>query len=172
MYEIINQYLLYCKGNSIQYSVIIYTGKHLKNRMDICMCITKSLCCTPETNKLCKPTLLQYKIKIEKLIKSSSSVQSLSRVWLFATPWTAAHHAFLSFTNSWSLLKLMSIESMTTSNYLILCHPLLLTSIFPSIRVIFNELVLHIRWPKYWILASASVLPMNIQDWFPLGLPF
>ena len=74
-----------------------------------------------------------------------SSVQSLSCIWLFATPWTAAHQASLSITNSWSLLKLMSITSVMTSNHLILCHPLLLlASIFPSIRVFSNELVLHI----------------------------
>ena len=79
-----------------------------------------------------------------------SSVQSLSRVLLFATPWTAAHQASLSITNSWSLLKLMSIESVMPSNHLILCCPLLLPSIFPSIRVFSNESVLHIRWPKYW----------------------
>ena len=98
-------------------------------------------------------------------------VQSLCHVWLFESPWTAAHQASLSFTISWSLLKLMSIELVLPSNHLIFCHPLfLLPSIFPSIRVFSNESVLHIRWPKYWSLASASVLPINIQDWFPLGL--
>ena len=76
--------------------------------------------------------------------------QSLSRVRLFVTPWAAARQASLSITNSWSLLKLMSIESVMPSNHLILCHPLLLLpSIFPSIRVFSNELALHIRWPKY-----------------------
>ena len=96
-----------------------------------------------------------------------SSVQSLSHVWLFATPWTAARQASLSITNSQSLLKLMSIESVIPFNHLILCHPLLLPpSIFPSIKVFSSESVLCIRWPKYWP-ASASVLPMNIQDWFP-----
>ena len=80
-----------------------------------------------------------------------SSVQSLSRVRLFATAWTAACQASLSFTNSQSLLKLMSIESVMPSNHLILCHPLLLLpSTFPSIRLFSNESVLHIRWPKYW----------------------
>ena len=78
-------------------------------------------------------------------------MQSLSRVQLFATPWTAAHQASLSITNSQSFLKLMSIESMMPSNRLILCHPLLLLpSIFPSIRVFSNESALCIRWPKYW----------------------
>ena len=100
-----------------------------------------------------------------------SSLQSLSHVRLFATPWTAAHQASLSITNSQSLLKLMSIESMMPSNHVILCRPLLLLpSVFSSIRVFSKELALRIRWPKYWrISASASVFPMNVQDWFPLG---
>ena len=76
------------------------------------------------------------------------------------TPWTAACHASLSITNSWSLFKLMSIESVMPSNHLILCHPLLLPSIFPSIRVFSNELVLRIRWPNYWSF-SFSVSPSN-----------
>ena len=77
-------------------------------------------------------------------------VQSLSRVWLFVIPWTAAHQAFLSFTISGSLLKLTSIELVLPSNHLILCCPLLLwPSIFPSIKVFSNESALHIRWPKY-----------------------
>ena len=86
-----------------------------------------------------------------------SSVQSLSCVQLFATPWTAACQVSLS----WSLLKLMSIESVMPSNHLILCHPLFLPpSIFPSIRGFFNESVLHIRWPKYWSF-SFSISPSN-----------
>ena len=90
-----------------------------------------------------------------------SSVQSLSRVQLFATPWTAACQASLSITNSWSLLKLMSIESVMPFNHLILCCPLLLLpSIFPSIRVFSNESVLHIRWPKYWSFR-VSISPSN-----------
>ena len=80
-----------------------------------------------------------------------SSVQSLSSVQLFVTPWTAAHHASLSITNSQSLLKLMSIESVIPSNHLILCCPLLLLpSIFPSLRVFLNESALRIWWSKYW----------------------
>ena len=90
-----------------------------------------------------------------------SSVQSLSRVWLFATPWTAARQASLSITNSGSLLKLMSIESVMLSSHLILCCPLLLTpSIFPSIRVFSNKSVLHIRWPKYWSF-SFNISPFK-----------
>ena len=103
-----------------------------------------------------------------------SSVQSLSHAWLFATPWTAACQVSLSITNSQSLLKLMSIQSVIPSNHLILCHPLLLPpSIFPSIRVFYNESVLHITWPKYWHF-SFSISPSDEYlglissriDWF------
>ena len=90
-----------------------------------------------------------------------SSVQSLGRVRLFATPWIAARQASLSITNSWSSPKLMCIESVMPSIYLILCRPLLLLPpIPPSIRVFSNESVLHIRWPKYWSL-SFSISPSN-----------
>ena len=90
-----------------------------------------------------------------------TSVQLLSCVQLFVTPWTTAHQASLSITNSRSLLRLMSIESVMSSNHLILCHPLLfLPSIFPSIRVFSNESVLRIRWPKYWSF-SFSISPSN-----------
>ena len=84
--------------------------------------------------------------------------------------WLHGLQASLSFTIPRSWPKLMSIESMMPSNHLILCHPLLLPSIVPSIRVFSNESALLIRWPKYWSFSSTSVLPMNIQDWFPLGL--
>ena len=90
-----------------------------------------------------------------------SSVQSLSRVQLFVTPWTAARQASLFITNSRSLLKLMSIELLMPSNHLILCHPFIfLPSVFPSIRIFSNETVLHIRWPKYWSF-SFSINPSN-----------
>ena len=90
-----------------------------------------------------------------------SSVQSLSRVRLFATPQTAARQASLSITNSWSLLKLMYIELVMASNYLIHWHPLVLPpSIFSSIRIFSNKLVLYIRWPKYWNF-SISINPSN-----------
>ena len=103
-----------------------------------------------------------------------SSVQ-FSRVWLFATPWTAAHQTSLSITSSLSLLKFMSIKSVMPSNYLILYCPLLLPSIFPSIRVFSNESVLCIRWPKYWSF-SFSISPSSKYsglisfkiDWFDL----
>ena len=89
-----------------------------------------------------------------------SLIQTLNRVQHFETPWTAVHQASLSLTNSQSLLKLMSIESVMTSNHLILCHLLLLPSIFPSIRVFSNESVLHIWWPKYWSF-SFNISPSN-----------
>ena len=107
-----------------------------------------------------------------------SSVQLLSRVQLFAAPWTAALQASLSITNSRSLLKFMSIESVMPFNHLILCCPLLLLpSIFPSIRVFFNKSVLCIRWPKYWSF-SFSISPSNEYsglislkiDWFDLAV--
>ena len=99
-----------------------------------------------------------------------SLVQSLSRVPLFETPWTAACQASLSITNSQSLLKLMSIESVMPSNHLILCHPLLLpSSIFSSIRVFSNESDVRIRWPKYWSF-SFNISPSNAYSGlFPLG---
>ena len=105
-----------------------------------------------------------------------SSVQSLSRVRLFVTPWTVARQASLSITNSWSLLKLMTIESVMPSNHLILCHPLLLLpSVFPSIKVFSSESAFHIRWPKYWSFSFSSsrsneysVLISFRIDWFDL----
>ena len=97
----------------------------------------------------------------QKVSKHISSVQSLSRVQLFEIQCTAGHHASMSITTSQNLHKLMSIEPMMPSNYLILCCPLLLLhSIFPSIRVFSNESVLHIRWPKYWSF-SLSISPFN-----------
>ena len=105
-----------------------------------------------------------------------TSVQSLSHVWLFVTPWTVTFQASLSITNFQSLLKLVSIELVMTSNILILCHPLLLLpSIFLSIRIFSNESVLHIRWPKYWSF-SFNINPSNEYsglisfriDWFDL----
>ena len=97
---------------------------------------------------------------------SETSVMS----WLFATLWTATHKASLSFIISWSLLKLISIEPVIPSNHLILCHPLFLPSISPSIRVFSNELLFTSGGQSIAASDSASVLSMNIQDWFPLGL--
>ena len=94
-------------------------------------------------------------------LRSLSSVQSLSRVWLIATHWTAARQTSLSITNSQSLFKLISTDSVMPSKHLILCRPLLLMPpIFPSIRVFSNESTLHMRWPKYWSF-SFSVSPSN-----------
>ena len=98
-----------------------------------------------------------------------SSVQSLSRVQLFATPWITAHQASLSITNSQSSLRLTSIESVMPSSHLILCRPLLLLPLIPPrIRVFSNESILCMRWPKYWSF-SFSISPMNTHDWSPLG---
>ena len=95
------------------------------------------------------------------LVTQFRSVPSLSRIWFFATPWTAAHQASLSIASSCSLLKLMSFELVMPSNHLVLCHPLfLLPSIFPRIRVFSSNSVLRIRWPKYWSL-SFSISPSN-----------
>ena len=99
--------------------------------------------------------------KVFFLLYRISSVQSLSHVRLFATPWTRAHQASLSITNSRSLPKPMSIESMVPSNHLILCRPLLLLpSLFPSIRAFSDESAFHIRWPKYWSF-SLNISPSN-----------
>ena len=98
-----------------------------------------------------------------------SSVQFLSYVQFFANPWTAANQATLPITDSWSLLKFISIELVMPSNHLILCCPLLLPSIFPSIRVFSSESVLHIRWSNIGSSTSAFALPVNIQKWITLG---
>ena len=111
-----------------------------------------------------------------KIMNNLTSVQSLSHVRFFATSWTAAHQASLSITNSWSLTKLMYIESVMPFNHLILCRPLLLLpSIPPSIRVFSNESPLHIKWPKYWSFRF-NISPFNEHsalisfrmDWFDL----
>ena len=127
------------------------------------------MCCSPwglkESDKTEQLHCLSLSLRAQSMPSSSrgfiSSVQLLSHVRLFATPWTVARQASLSITNSWSLLKLMSIESVMPSNHLILCCPLLLLpSIFPSIRVFLNESVLRIRWPKDWSF-SFSISPSN-----------
>ena len=97
-----------------------------------------------------------------------SSVQSLSRIRLFATPWIAAHQASLSITNSRSSLTLTSIESVMPSSHLIFCRPLLLLPpIPPSIRVFSNESTLHMRWQKYWSFSFSINFPKNTQGWSP-----
>ena len=98
-----------------------------------------------------------------------NSVQSLSRVWLFVTPWIAAHQASLSITNSRSSLRLTSIKSVMPSSHLILCHPLfLLPPIPPSIRVFSNESTLHMRWPKYWSFSFSIIPSKEHPGWSPL----
>ena len=115
-------------------------------------------------------------LNLDESMLQCISVQSLSCVRLFVTPWSVAHQASLSITNSRSLLKLMSIEPLMPSNHLILCHPLLLLpSIFFSIKVFANESILHIRWPKYWSF-NFSLSPSNVYsglishriNWFDL----
>ena len=114
--------------------------------------------------------LLAVQGTLKYLLQHQSSVQSLSHVRLLATPWTATCQASLCVTNSLSLLKPISIETVMPSSHLILCRPLLLLpSIFPSIRVFSNESAVHIRWPKYWSFSFIISLPMNTQDWSPLG---
>ena len=120
-----------------------------------------------ETKYMCQiffPSLCKIKRHLflgRKAMISLSSVQLLSHVQLFVTPWTAAGQASLSITNSRSLFKLMSIESVVPSNHLLLCRPILLPpSIFPSIRVFSSESVVRIRWPKYWSF-NFSISPSN-----------
>ena len=131
------------------------------------------------TNRICEnlqfPRCLYRGTSTSNQERFTSSVQSLSHVWLFATPWTAALQASLSFSISQSLLKLISIESVMPSNHLIFCHPLILPpSIFPSIWVFSNESVLCIRWPKFWCFA---IIPSNeysglisFRDFFKIHL--
>ena len=109
------------------------------------------------------------------MVSPFSSIQSLSRICLFATPWTEACQASLSITNSWSSLKLMSIKSVMPSNHLILCHPLLLLPpIFPSIRVFSNKLALCIRWPEYWSFSfntsssNSGLISFRMDCWISL----
>ena len=109
-------------------------------------------------SQMSKPDAVRFHIH-----RPLSSIQSPSHIQLFATPWTAAHQASRSITNSRSLLKLMSIESVMPSSHLIFCHPLLLPSIFPSIRVFSNESVLRMRWPKDWSF-SFSIRPSNVHS--------
>ena len=122
----------------------------------------------PKRGGGCKERIL--KITREKKLVTYSSVQSVSRVWLFVTPWIAACQASLSINNSQSLLKLMPIELVMPSSHLILCRPLLLLPpIPPSIRVFSSESTLPIRWPKYRSFSFSISPSMNTQDWSPLG---
>ena len=117
-----------------------------------------------------KRKILMNKCVQIKVLEVLTSVQSLSRVLLFASPWIAARQASLSTTNYWSPLKLMSIELVMASSHLILCCPLLLLPpIPPSIRVFSNESTLRMRWPKYCSFSFSISPPINTQDWSPLG---
>ena len=129
---------------------------------------TESFCCIADRDwqDIVNQLWSEMKVKVAQF----SSVQSLSRVRLFATPWIAARHPSLSITNSWSSPRLTSIESVMPSSHLILCCPLLLLpSIPPSIKVFSNESALRMRWPKYGFSALPSFLPRKSQGWSPLG---
>ena len=145
-----------------------YNNERKKNcvntRLQVCSANAEGLCFSCPVLFFMPLSKLQVLVNFRELLIPSeevclSSVQSLSCVWLFATPWMAACQASLSITHSWSLLRPMSFESVMPSNYLIFCHPfLLLPSIFPSIRVFSNESALCIRWPKYWSF-SFNIIP-------------
>ena len=130
----------------------------------VCVCVCEGVCVRLCTHKIMRvhkhrEQISDYQWGLDAIrgsLRWAFVVQSLSHVQLFATPWTAAHQASLSITNSRKLLKLMSIELLMSSNRLILCLPLLLLpSIFPSMRVFFNELGLPIRWPEYWSFSFS-----------------
>ena len=121
-------------------------------------------------NPIEKPTEYFYQLLQVRWWLIYYSVQLLSRVRLYATPWIAAHQPSLSIINSWNSLRLLSIESVMSSSHLILCCPLLLLLPFPlSIRVFSNESTLCMRWPKYWSFSFSISLSKNTQDWSPLG---
>ena len=157
-----------CKQNSLQFFLIL----NFTSMDSYCMHSSGTYFCHSVVWFLDSANMMHLALVHSSSLLCSiplfSSAQSLSRVWLFATPWTAACQASLSITNSWSLLKLMSIELVMPSNHLILCCPLLLLpSIFPSIRVFSSESVLHIRWPKYWSF-NFSTSPSNEYLGHPL----
>ena len=144
-------------------------GRHKSRRLEMrTIAHTSDLQFHGETLLPCQetnwPFATRYSLCFSRLLANILGklvVQLLSRVWLFVTPWSATHQTPLSFTVSWNLLKLTSVESMMPSNHLIFCHPLLLLpSIFPSIRVFSNESALLIRWPKYWSF-SFSISPSS-----------
>ena len=139
------------------------------NKLSFLMCVSVQPVCMYRYMCLPWPMFSCVKRQFNYLLPRFSSVQSLKPVWLFAAPWTAARQASLSITNSQSPLKLMPIESVMLSNHLILCHPLLLPSIFPSIGSFQMSQFFMSDGQSIAASASASVLPMNIQDWFPSG---
>ena len=148
VYVHIHVYILVCTC----VSVCLYVSICVYDVCVVCMCVH-----IREHVHVCAVCMLMC----VTMYQFSPVAQSLSRIWLFVTPSTAAHQASLSITNSQSLLRLMPIKLVMPSNSLITCHPLLLLpSIFPSIRVFSSESVLHIRWPKYWSF-SFSISPSN-----------
>ena len=138
-------------SRGLKNSWYVHTIQLIKNERELCMPTWE------DTHNI----VFYFEKRASWIVYIFSSVQSLSHVWLFATPWSAARQASLSITNSQRLLKLMSIELVMPSNHLILCRPLiLLPSIFPSIRVFSNDSSLCITWPKYWSFGF-SISPSN-----------
>ena len=150
--------LLWCslpRTCDVEISILLVADSSKQKTPKLCLC---------GANVLAGKT--GFKQVILRLSVRFSSVQSLSHVQLFATPWTAAHQASLSITNFWSSLKLMSIESVMPSSHLIPCHPLLLLPpIPPSIKVFSNESTLCMRWPKDWSFSFSISPSKNTQDW-------
>ena len=150
-------------------------GRGVWEGMDTCISMAEFLCCVPESIKTLLIGYTPIQNKKFNIKKSASklwfSLFLLSCVPLFVAPWTATHQAFLSFSISLSLLKLIPIELVMLSNHLILCCPFLFLSLLFSVKRVFsNESALHIRWRSIGSSVSASILPMIIQGWFPLGL--
>ena len=142
---------------------------HFWHKLNIFFYHSTTIKSSPNNNMTLQKCKLNFTITFVNDYWHFSSVQSLSCVWLFVTPWAAACRVSLSITNSWNLLKLMSIKSVMPSNHLILCCPLpLWPLIFPRIRVFSNKSVLHIRWPKYLSISFSISPSVNIQDWFSL----
>ena len=159
-----NCFFLTCIEVSQEISKVVWYSHHLKNFQRCWDPHSQRLWCSYLSRSRCFSGIILLFLWL------NSSVQLLSCVRLFAAPWTAAHQAFLSITNSQSLLRLMFIESVMTFNHLILCcRLLLLPSIFPSISVFSNESVLHIRWPKYWKFSFSIIWSnecWNFDLWF------
>ena len=156
-----SQTVLNARNQTSYYMPAVAASKSLQSCPTLCDPIDGSPPGFPVPGILQARTLEWVDISFSNAWKWKVKVKSLSRVWLLATPWTAARQASLSITNYRSSLKLMSFESVMPSSHLILCHPLLLLpSIFPSIRVFSSESVLRIRWPKYWSF-SFNISPSN-----------
>ena len=150
----------------------------MRQEIDLFVCAWTTLVAAWRSRNPCTGvpgTVLWICIFVCAYVQTVDVVQLLTCVWLFATPLTAVGQASFSSTIYQSLLRFKSIESVMLCKHLILCRPLLLPSVFSSIRVFYNELALHITWPNYWIFSFSSccwifIFLMNIQGWFPLGL--